>query len=70
MPVFSLESAMFHPMQGLADLLVLRNHLLGDPAEHTVAVTWAYHPKPLPMAVASRIRRVTFGIGRCASSGA
>ena len=52
-PVFSLESAMFHPMQALADLLVLRNHLLGDPADHTVAVTWAYHPKPLPMAVAN-----------------
>ena len=51
-PVFSLESAMFHPMQGLADLLVLRNHLLGDPEEHTIAVTWAYHPRPLPMAVA------------------
>ena len=51
-PVFSLESAMFHPMQGLADLLVLRNHLLGDREDHTIAITWAYHPRPLPMAVA------------------
>jgi len=51
-PVISLESALFHPMQALADLLVLRNHLQGEPAEHTVAITWAYHPKPLPMAVA------------------
>ena len=51
-PVFSLESALYHPMQALADLLVLKNHLLGDPADHTVAITWAYHPKPLPMAVA------------------
>jgi len=51
-PVISLESALFHPMQALADLLVLRNHLQGEPAEHTIAITWAYHPKPLPMAVA------------------
>lgn len=50
-PVFSLESAMFHPMQALADLLVLKNHLRGDRADHTVALTWAYHPRPLPPAV-------------------
>ncbi|MHC4955930.1 MAG: N-acetylornithine carbamoyltransferase [Planctomycetota bacterium] len=52
-PVVSLESALFHPMQALADLLVLRNHLQGAPAEHTIALTWAYHPRPLPMAVAN-----------------
>lgn len=47
-PVINLESAMAHPMQGLADLLVLRKH-----RPRTVAVTWAYHPRPLPMAVAN-----------------
>ena len=46
-PVVNLESALFHPMQGLGDLLVLRRH-----RPRTVAVTWAYHPRPLPMAVA------------------
>jgi N-acetylornithine carbamoyltransferase len=51
-PVVNLESALFHPMQALADLLVLRSHLKGDRADHTVALTWAYHPRPLPMAVA------------------
>ncbi len=50
-PVLNLESALFHPMQGLADLFTLRNHLEGDPSDHTIALTWAYHPKPLPMAV-------------------
>jgi N-acetylornithine carbamoyltransferase len=45
-PVVSLESAWEHPMQGLADLLVLRRH-----RPRTVAITWAYHPRPLPMAV-------------------
>ncbi|MHC4932485.1 MAG: N-acetylornithine carbamoyltransferase [Planctomycetota bacterium] len=51
-PVVNLESALFHPMQALADLLVLKRHLRGDRADHTVALTWAYHPRPLPMAVA------------------
>jgi len=47
-PVINLESAMAHPMQGLGDLLVLKRH-----RPRTVAVTWAYHPRPLPMAVAN-----------------
>lgn len=50
-PVVNLESALFHPMQSLADLLVLRRHLRRAPESHTVAVTWARHPKPTPMAV-------------------
>lgn len=45
-PVVNLESAVEHPMQGLADLLVLRRH-----APRKVAITWAYHPRALPMAV-------------------
>ncbi|MEE8104907.1 MAG: N-acetylornithine carbamoyltransferase [Planctomycetota bacterium] len=51
-PVINLESALFHPMQGLADQQVVRAHLNGDRTDHTIAITWAYHPKPLPMAVA------------------
>lgn len=50
-PVLNLESPLFHPMQALADLLVLRNHLRGDRADHVVTVTWAWHPKSLPRAV-------------------
>ncbi|MEM8884507.1 MAG: N-acetylornithine carbamoyltransferase [Planctomycetota bacterium] len=52
-PVINLESALFHPMQALADLLVLKNHCEGEPSDHTVALTWAYHPRALPMAVAN-----------------
>jgi N-acetylornithine carbamoyltransferase len=50
-PVINLESALFHPMQALADRLVLDNHLNGSPGDHTIAITWAWHPRPLPMAV-------------------
>jgi len=44
-PVVNLESALFHPMQALADLLVLENHLGGEPADHEIALTWAWHPR-------------------------
>jgi len=50
-PVINLESALFHPMQGLGDLLTVRSHLDGPPSDRTIALTWAYHPRPLPMAV-------------------
>ncbi len=52
-PVINLESAIAHPLQGLADVAAAREHLVGPAAEKTVAVTWAYHPRPLPMAVAN-----------------
>lgn len=49
-PVINLESAMYHPCQGLADLLTLHDHLKA-PRRRKVLLTWAYHPKALPMAV-------------------
>ena len=48
-PVLSLESAMDHPHQGLADALTVRRKI---GTEHTkVVVTWAPPVKPLPLAV-------------------
>lgn len=49
-PVFNLESARHHPFQALADIMTIREKL--GPFDHQrVALSWAYHPKPLPMAV-------------------
>jgi N-acetylornithine carbamoyltransferase len=48
-PVINLESAMHHPCQALADMMTIREKL--GPARKRVALTWAWHPKPLPMAV-------------------
>ena len=48
-PVLNLESAMDHPHQGLADALALRRRLGGRRAR--VAMRWAPHVKPLPLAV-------------------
>ena len=48
-PVINLESAMHHPCQALADMMTIREKLGGG--RKRVALTWAWHPKPLPMAV-------------------
>lgn len=48
-PVINLESAMQHPCQALADMMTIREKL-GE-ARTRLLLTWAWHPKPLPMAV-------------------
>jgi N-acetylornithine carbamoyltransferase len=48
-PLVNLESAMFHPCQALADMMTIREQLGDEPKR--VVLTWAWHPKPLPMAV-------------------
>ena len=48
-PVINLESAMHHPCQSLADMMTIRERF-GQPKKR-VLLTWAWHPKPLPMAV-------------------
>src|SRR5215212_4787408 len=48
-PVINLESAMHHPCQALADMLTVREKL-GE-GRKRLLLTWAWHPKPLPMAV-------------------
>jgi len=48
-PIINLESAMHHPCQSLADMLTIREKL--GVGRKRVVLTWAWHPKPLPMAV-------------------
>ncbi|MGI8566660.1 MAG: N-acetylornithine carbamoyltransferase [Pyrinomonadaceae bacterium] len=48
-PVINLESAMHHPCQALADMMTIREKF-GE-GKKRVLLTWAWHPKPLPMAV-------------------
>src|SRR4029078_13118639 len=48
-PVINLESAMHHPCQAMADMMTIRERF--GAAKKKVLLTWAWHPKPLPMAV-------------------
>ncbi|HEX8370798.1 MAG TPA: N-acetylornithine carbamoyltransferase [Pyrinomonadaceae bacterium] len=48
-PLINLESAMHHPCQSMADMMTIRERF--GAAKKKVLLTWAWHPKPLPMAV-------------------
>lgn len=48
-PVINLESNRFHPMQGLADMATMVERL-EEPRGKKYVLTWAWHPKSLPVA--------------------
>ncbi|MGI8642168.1 MAG: N-acetylornithine carbamoyltransferase [Pyrinomonadaceae bacterium] len=48
-PIINLESAMHHPCQSMADMMTIRERFGKE--RKKVLLTWAWHPKPLPMAV-------------------
>jgi len=48
-PIINLESAMHHPCQSMADMMTIRERF--GKLKKRVLLTWAWHPKPLPMAV-------------------
>ncbi|MDQ3129618.1 MAG: N-acetylornithine carbamoyltransferase [Acidobacteriota bacterium] len=48
-PIINLESAMHHPCQAMADMMTIREKF--GKQKKKVTLTWAWHPKPLPMAV-------------------
>jgi N-acetylornithine carbamoyltransferase len=52
-PLINMESAMNHPCQALADWRTLDE--LRIPKRSKFVLSWAYHPKPLPLAVPAAI---------------
>ena len=60
-PIINLESAMHHPCQAMADMMTIREKL-GE-GRKKVLLTWAWHPKPLPMAVPNSFALASAQIG-------
>jgi len=60
-PIINLESAMHHPCQAMADMMTIREKLRGG--RKKVLMTWAWHPKPLPMAVPNSFALATAQMG-------
>lgn len=56
-PVVNMESAMDHPLQALADLLTMQEEFGADLTGVPVTLTWAPHPRALPLAVPSAFLR-------------
>jgi N-acetylornithine carbamoyltransferase len=53
-PVINLESAFYHPCQALADAAALQSRF-PDLRGRRFVLSWADHPKPLPMAVPNSV---------------
>jgi N-acetylornithine carbamoyltransferase len=53
-PVINLEGSLYHPCQSLADLMTIEDRL-GSAKKQPIVITWAWHPKALPMAVPNSI---------------
>ena len=53
-PVINLESALWHPLQALADMLTLREHL-GDTRGKELAITWTRSTQPSSSAVTNSL---------------
>jgi N-acetylornithine carbamoyltransferase len=53
-PIFNMESAVYHPCQAMADLLTIKELLQGFSGRR-ITIMWASHPLALPMAVANSI---------------
>lgn len=61
-PVINMESALWHPCQAMADALTLQEKL-GALKGKRVTLTWAYHPKALPMAVSNSFAAIVSQLG-------
>jgi Ornithine carbamoyltransferase len=61
-PIINMESSLWHPCQGLADVLTM-HQALGSLDKRKVTLAWVNHPKPLPHAVPN-----SFALG-CAQFG-
>jgi N-acetylornithine carbamoyltransferase len=60
-PIINLESATHHPCQSLADMMTIREKL--GAGRKRVVLTWAWHPKALPMAVPNSFALATAQMG-------
>src|SRR5205823_207868 len=60
--VYELGSSRHHPFQALADAMTIREKL-GTFEHQRVVRSWAYHPKPLPMAVPNSFALIAAQLG-------
>ena len=61
-PVINMESALWHPCQAMADALTVQEKH-GKIKGRKVTLTWAYHPKALPMAVGNSFAAIMSQLG-------
>lgn len=62
-PVINMESAREHPCQALADGLTMLERFEGQMKGRKFVLSWAPHPKPLPMAVPNSALEIAARLG-------
>lgn len=65
-PVINMESALWHPLQALADLMTLRDSL-GDLSQRRIAITWTRSPNPGSPAVVHSVLMAALRAGMSVS---
>ncbi|MGV9172290.1 MAG: N-acetylornithine carbamoyltransferase [Promethearchaeia archaeon] len=53
-PIINFEDDQYHPLQALTDIYTMREKLK-ELQNKKIVISWAYHPKPLPLSVPNSI---------------
>ncbi len=61
-PIINFEDDLYHPLQELADILTIQEKKK-TPKGKKIVISWAYHPKGLPMSVVNSILLITTRFG-------
>jgi N-acetylornithine carbamoyltransferase len=61
-PIINFEDDQFHPLQALTDIYTIKENK-GMPKGKKIVISWAYHPKPLPLSVPNSILLITTRYG-------
>ncbi|TFG27946.1 MAG: N-acetylornithine carbamoyltransferase [Promethearchaeota archaeon] len=61
-PIINFEDDQFHPLQALTDIFTIKEKK-GNPKGKKIVISWAYHPKPLPLSVPNSILLTTSRYG-------
>lgn len=61
-PVINMEDDLFHPCQALTDMMTIKEKL-GSLENKKIVISWAYHPKPLPISVPNSIVLISTHFG-------
>ena len=61
-PIINFEDDQFHPLQGLSDIFTIKEKKKEIKGKKIV-ISWAYHPKPLPLSVVNSILLISSRYG-------
>ena len=61
-PIINFEDDQFHPLQALTDIFTIQEKKKETKGKKVV-ISWAYHPKPLPLSVPNSILLITTRYG-------